>query len=119
MSGVEFNALVAGLLSGVVTLSTLLALVIGSFSRHRAGCVFEIRCLAESDVPFRTVFLVDETTDRGFVTETWAAAAKGAYGRADGDALRLVSEQPFRATVSQRIIAAFSSPEARHDAAHV
>ena len=89
------------------------------FSRHRAGCVFEIRCLAESDLPFRTVFLVDELTDRGFVSETWAAAANAAFGRADGDAFQLVSEQPFGATVSQRIIAAFSSPEARHAAAQV
>ena len=82
------------------------------FSRHRAGCVFEIRCLAESDLPFRTVFLVDETTDRSFVSETWAAAAKGASWRANGDAFQFVSEEPVGTTVSQRIIAAFSSPEA-------
>ncbi len=82
------------------------------FSRHRAGCVFEIRCLAESDLPFRTAFLVDETTDRGFVRETWDAATKGTSGRAHGDAFQFVTEQPFATTVSQRIIAAFSSPEA-------
>jgi hypothetical protein len=84
------------------------------FSRHRAGCVFEIRCLAQSNLPFRTVFLVDETTDRGFVSETWAAAAKGASAHADGDAFQFVSEQPFERTVSERIITAFSSPEVRH-----
>ena len=88
------------------------------FSRHRAGCVFEIRCLAESDLPFRTVFLVDETTDRDFVSETWAAAAKGTSGRADGDTFQFVTEQPFATTVSQRIIAAFSSAEARHGTEH-
>lgn len=86
------------------------------FSRHRAGCVFEIRCLAESDLPFRTVFLVDESTDRSFVSETWAAAAKGASGDVNGDAFEFVSEQPFDRTVSERIITAFSSPEARHGA---
>ena len=87
------------------------------FTRYRAGCVFEIRCLAESGRPFRTAFLVDETTDRGFVSETWAAAAKGASGRADGDAFQFVSEQPFDTTVSERIIAAFSNPEGRHERA--
>ena len=86
------------------------------FSRHRAGCVFEIRCLAESDLPFRTVFLVDESTDRGFVSETWAAAAKGAGGGVNRDAFEFVSEQPFDGTVSERIITAFSSPEAHHGA---
>ena len=86
------------------------------FSRHRAGCVFEIRSLAESDLPFRTVFLVDESTDRGYVSETWAAAAKGASGGADGDAFEFVSEQPFDRTASERIITGFSSPEARHGA---
>jgi hypothetical protein len=77
------------------------------FSRHRAGCVFEIRCLAESGVPFRTVFLVDETTDRGYISETWAAAANGVSADADGNAFQFVSEQPGT-TVSQRIITAFS-----------
>jgi hypothetical protein len=86
------------------------------FSRHRAGCVFEIRCLAESDLPFRTAFLVDESTDRGFVSETWAAAATGASARANGDAFQFVSEKPFDMTVSERIIAAFSSPDAHHGA---
>jgi hypothetical protein len=86
------------------------------FSRHRAGCVFEIRCLAESDLPFRTVFLVDESTDRGFVSETWAAASNGASGRPHGDAFQFVTEQPSTTTLSQRIIAAFSSPEAHHAA---
>jgi hypothetical protein len=86
------------------------------FSRHRAGCVFEIRCLAESDLPLRTVFLVDESTDRDFVSETWAAAAKRASARANGDAFQFVSEKPFDMTVSERIIAAFSSPDAHHGA---
>jgi len=84
------------------------------FSRHRAGCVFEIRCLAGSDRSFRTVFLVDESTDRGFVGETWTAAAKVTSGSADGDAFRFVSEQPSQ-TVAERIIAAFASADARHD----
>jgi hypothetical protein len=86
------------------------------FSRHRAGCVFEIRSLAESDLPFRTVFLVDESTDRGYVSETWAAAAKGASGGVNGDAFEFVSEQPFDRTASERIVAGFSSPKGRHGA---
>ena len=45
------------------------------FNRHRAGCVFEIQCLAHSMPASRVVFLVDRVTDRGFVEETWAAAA--------------------------------------------
>ena len=86
------------------------------FSRHRAGCVFEIRCLAESDLPFRTVFLVDESTDRDYVGETWAVAANSASGGAKRDAFQFVSEQPSDKTVSERILAAFSSPEGRHGA---
>jgi hypothetical protein len=81
------------------------------FSRHRAGCVFEIRCLAESDLPFRTVFLVDESTDRGFISETWDTGAKGPRMRAKGDAYRLVSEQPFDMSVSERIMSAFSNAD--------
>lgn len=86
------------------------------FSRHRAGCVFEIRSLAESDLPFRTVFLVDESTDRGYVSETWAAAAKGAAAGVNGGAFEFVSEQPFDRTASERIITGFSSQEARNGA---
>jgi hypothetical protein len=73
--------------------------------------VFEIRSLAESELPLRTVFLVDEATDRDYVTETWTAAAKGSSRRNDGDAFQFVSEEPFASTVSQRIIAAFASQD--------
>ena len=80
------------------------------FSRHRAGLVFEIRSLAESHLPFRAVFLVDELTDQKFVRETWAAA-KGTAGGVNRDAFAFVSEEPFDGTVSNRIITAFSSSE--------
>jgi hypothetical protein len=76
------------------------------FTRHRAGCVFEIRSLAESDLPFRTVFLVDGATDRRYVSETWAGAA-GNPGGVNGNTYEFVSEEPFDGTVSERIINGF------------
>jgi hypothetical protein len=82
------------------------------FSRHRAGCVFEIRCLAECDLPFRTVFLVDESTDCGFISETWGSARKDPSMPPNGEAYRLVSEEPFDIAVSERIISAFSNADA-------
>ena len=36
------------------------------FTKYRAGCVFELQCLAESAVRSRVVCLIDEVTDRGF-----------------------------------------------------
>ncbi|HTT09345.1 MAG TPA: hypothetical protein VMG60_00485 [Burkholderiaceae bacterium] len=79
------------------------------FTKHRAGCVFEIRCLAESLARSRVVFLVDETTDRSFVAEICAEVA----GDSSGDkgaraALRFVAEQDAGGAVCERIIDAFS-----------
>jgi hypothetical protein len=83
------------------------------FTRYRAGCVFEIRCLAESAVRSRVVFLVDEVTDRGFIGEIWANATKASSVEACGETatLRFVSEQHGDGGVGERIIAAFSNPE--------
>ena len=83
------------------------------FTRHRAGCVLEIRCLAESAIRSRVVFLVDEVTDRSFVAETWTNATIGSPVGVSGEAaaLRFVSEQPTDGHVCERIIAALSSAE--------
>jgi hypothetical protein len=54
------------------------------------------------------VFLVDESTDRGYVSETWAAAAKRTGGGSE-DGFEFVSELPFDGAVSERIIGAFSN----------
>jgi hypothetical protein len=86
------------------------------FTRHRAGCVFEIRSLAQSDLPFRTVFLVDESTDRGLINETWASAAKYDGKRAGGESFEFVSEQPLDGTVSERIMSAFAKQESHQRA---
>ena len=78
------------------------------FSRHRAGCVFEVRSLAELSQP-RVVFLVDAVTDLDFVRETWSSGrAPGHAGSAGAEGLRFVSEEPAE-TVSERIMVAFSS----------
>ena len=79
------------------------------FTRHRAGCVFEIRILAASELPIRTVFLVDGTTDRGFISETWAAAAKAPSGGVHGNPFEFVSEEPSDGSVSERVINGFLS----------
>jgi hypothetical protein len=86
------------------------------FTRHRAGCVFEIRSLAQSDLPFRTVFLVDGATDRGYINETWASAAKHDGKRAGGKSFECVSEQPLDGTVSERIMSAFAKQESHQPA---
>ena len=75
------------------------------FTRHRAGCVFEIRCLAESVVQPRVVFLADQVTDRTFVAETWQSAAPA--GQGGEPALRFVIEGPAREAIPERLIAAF------------
>jgi hypothetical protein len=75
------------------------------FSRHRAGCVFEVRSLAELSRP-RVVFLVDAVTDLDFVRETWSSGRAPGPGAAEG--LRFVTEEPAE-SVSERIMAALSS----------
>jgi hypothetical protein len=81
------------------------------FTRYRAGCVFEIRCLAESAGGPRVAFLVDEVTDRSFVAEIWAQATKASSIQAHEEtpALRFVPEHGDGG-VPERIIAAFSNP---------
>jgi hypothetical protein len=80
------------------------------FTRHRAGCVFEIRCLAESPVQPRVVFLADQTTDRTFVRETWMSATTSSAGGTPPE-LRFVVEGPAGEAIGERIMAAFGSPE--------
>ena len=81
------------------------------FTRYRAGCVFEIGCLAKSAAGSRIVFLVDGVTDRGFIGEIWANAthASSVEARSETSALEFVSDNPDAERVCERIIAAFSS----------
>ncbi len=81
------------------------------FTRYRAGCVFEIGCLAKSTAGSRIVFLVDGVTDRGFIGEIWANAthASSVEAGSETSALEFVSDNPDAERVCERIIAAFSS----------
>jgi hypothetical protein len=79
-------------------------------TRYRAGCAFEIGCLATSTAASRVVFLVDGASDRGFIGEIWANAAgsSSAAARSQASALAFVSDNPDPDHVCERIIAAFS-----------
>lgn len=81
------------------------------FTRYRAGCVFEIGCLAKSAAGSRIVFLVDGVTDRGFIGEIWANATHAASvdARSDTSPLEFVSDHPDAERVCERIITAFSN----------
>lgn len=78
------------------------------FTRHRAGCVFEIQCLAESPVQPRVVFLADQATDRALVRETWMSATTSSDGGKPPE-LSFVLEGPAGEPIGERIIAAFGS----------
>jgi hypothetical protein len=84
------------------------------FTRYRAGCVFEIQCLAKSAPGSRIVFLVDGVTDRAFIGEIWANAANASPVAARGEtsAFEFVSDKPEPERVCERILAAFSSRHA-------
>jgi hypothetical protein len=78
-------------------------------TRYRAGCAFEIGCLATSTAGSRIVFLVDGVTDRGFIREIWAnAAGSSPDATRSASALEFVSDNPDPDRVCERIIAAFS-----------
>jgi hypothetical protein len=81
------------------------------FTRYRAGCVFEIGCLAKSAAGSRIVFLVDRVTDRGFIGEVWANATHAASVEARSDTIpfEFVSDHPDAERVCERIITAFSN----------
>ncbi|HEU4691181.1 MAG TPA: hypothetical protein VFS23_22595 [Vicinamibacterales bacterium] len=78
------------------------------FTRHRAGCVFEIRSLAESPVQPRVVFLADQATDRALVRETWMSATTSSES-GEPPELSFVIEGPAGEPIGERIIAAFAS----------
>lgn len=78
------------------------------FTRHRAGCVFEIRSLAESPVQPRVVFLADQATDRALVRETWMSATTSSES-GEPPEWSFVIEGPAGEPIGERIIAAFAS----------
>jgi hypothetical protein len=80
------------------------------FNRYRAGCVFEIRCLAESAAPRRMVFLVDQATDRNFIAEIWTDASGGLSiaPAEETAALAFVPEHQGDDGACERIIAGYS-----------
>ena len=80
------------------------------FTRYRAGCVFEIRCLAESAVQPKVVFLADQVTDRTFVTETWMSATTPSQG-GQAPELSFIIEGPAGEAIGERIMAAFGSSD--------
>jgi len=84
------------------------------FNRHRAGCVFEIQCLAQSMPASRAVFLIDKGTDRAFAEETWErATAAAAVGRGpESTKLLFVSDDPGAGNVCERVITALSGAAA-------
>jgi hypothetical protein len=77
------------------------------FTRHRAGCVFEIRCLAESAALRKVVFLADQATDRIFVRETWMSATTPGDGGSSPELSFIVEEAAGRA-ICERIMGAFA-----------
>jgi hypothetical protein len=84
------------------------------FNRHRAGCVLEIKRLAQSMAPSRVVFLVDKVTDRGFVEETWIRGTPpDSVGERQGGAdLLFVADGPRARDVCGRVAASLSGPSA-------
>ena len=94
--------------------SDCVVLDLRGFNRHRAGCVFEIQCLAQSMPPSRVVFLADKITDRSFVKETWLRAAAPASVEAapGGMNLQFVSDEPGAGDICGRVITALSGAAA-------
>ncbi len=80
------------------------------FTRYRAGCVFEIRSLAESPVQPKVVFLADQATDRAFVKETWMSATASGEGGQSAE-LSFIVEGRAGEAIGERIMAAFGSPD--------
>ena len=80
------------------------------FTRYRAGCVFEIRCLAESAARPKVVFLADQATDRTFVTETWRSATPSSESGQSPELLFLTEGSP-KETIGERILTALGSSD--------
>lgn len=99
----------------LLTHSDCVLLDVRGFTRHRAGCVFEIQTLAESMVGLPVVFLVDQVTDREFIVETWRTA-DATKALPNGPCYRFVSEQPADGSVAERIITAFADAQLEAEA---
>jgi hypothetical protein len=93
----------------LLTESDCVLMDVRGFTRYRAGCVFEIRSLAESSFQPKVVFLADHVTDRAFVKETWMSAIASEGGTPPE--LGFIIEGPAGEAIGERIIAAFGSSD--------
>jgi hypothetical protein len=82
-------------LKQLITRTDVVLMDLRNLSSGNAGCVFEIRELLDTVPAERLVFVVDRTTDRAFLEQTWGDACKHLHPDSPNRGLASPALQPY------------------------